>query len=79
MADVERRLSEPAPPEPDLQTVLFAKVVLALMLDQSAGPAGAAPGEHHPARRHPPRHPEGPAGLAGVPAAVYRMSCSATR
>jgi DNA-binding PadR family transcriptional regulator len=37
VADVERWLSEPAPPEPHLQTVLFAKVVLALMLDQSAG------------------------------------------
>jgi len=34
IADVERWLSEPAPPEPHLQTVLFAKVVLALMLDR---------------------------------------------
>ena len=31
-ADVERWLAEPAPPEPDLQSELFAKVVLALML-----------------------------------------------
>jgi DNA-binding PadR family transcriptional regulator len=37
VADVERWLSEPASPEPHLQTVLFAKVVLALMLDRSAG------------------------------------------
>jgi DNA-binding PadR family transcriptional regulator len=37
IADVERWLSEPAPPEPDLQSELFAKVVLALMLDQPAG------------------------------------------
>ena len=35
--DVERWLSEPAAPEPHLQTVLFAKVVLALMLGRSAG------------------------------------------
>ena len=32
IADVERWLAEPAPPEPDLQSELFAKVVLALML-----------------------------------------------
>ena len=36
LADVEQWLSEPAPPEPHLQTVLFAKVVLALMLDRPA-------------------------------------------
>jgi len=36
VADVQRWLSEPAPPEPHLQTVLFAKVVLALMLDRPA-------------------------------------------
>jgi DNA-binding PadR family transcriptional regulator len=35
-ADVERWLAEPAPPEPDLQSELFAKVVLALMLDRPA-------------------------------------------
>ena len=29
-------LAEPAPPEPDLQSELFAKVVLALMLDRPA-------------------------------------------
>src|ERR1700752_5333048 len=34
-AGVERWLGEPAPPEPDLQSELFAKVVLALMLDRS--------------------------------------------
>jgi hypothetical protein len=34
---IEHWLSEPAPPEPHLQTVLFAKVVLALMLDRPAG------------------------------------------
>ena len=34
--DVERWLSEPTPPEPHLQTVLFAKVVLALMLGRPA-------------------------------------------
>ena len=32
IADVERWLAEPVPPEPDLQSELFAKVVLALML-----------------------------------------------
>jgi DNA-binding PadR family transcriptional regulator len=37
IADVEQWLAEPAPPEPHLQTVLFAKVVLALMLGRSAG------------------------------------------
>jgi DNA-binding PadR family transcriptional regulator len=37
VTDVERWLSEPALPEPHLQTVLFAKVVLALMLDRPAG------------------------------------------
>ena len=36
VADVEEWLSEPAPPEPHLQTVLFAKVVLALMLGRPA-------------------------------------------
>jgi DNA-binding PadR family transcriptional regulator len=36
LTDVERWLSEPAPPEPHLQTVLFAKVVLALMLGRPA-------------------------------------------
>jgi DNA-binding PadR family transcriptional regulator len=34
--DVERWLSEPAPPEPDLNSELFAKVVLALLLDRPA-------------------------------------------
>jgi hypothetical protein len=34
---VERWLAEPAPPEPDLQSELFAKVVLALMLGRPAG------------------------------------------
>src|SRR6201996_5001015 len=37
IADVERWLTEPAEPEPDLQSELFAKVVLALMLDRPAG------------------------------------------
>ena len=36
IADVQRWLAEPAPPEPHLQTVLFTKVVLALMLDRPA-------------------------------------------
>src|ERR1700721_694070 len=36
VADVELWLAEPAPPEPHLQTVLFAKVVLALMLGRPA-------------------------------------------
>ncbi len=36
-ADVDRWLAEPAPPEPDLQSELFAKVVLALMLERPAG------------------------------------------
>ena len=35
-ADVDQWLAE-APPEPDLQSELFAKVVLALMLDRPAG------------------------------------------
>ena len=35
-ADVERWLTEPVSPEPDLQSELFAKVVLALMLDRPA-------------------------------------------
>jgi DNA-binding PadR family transcriptional regulator len=37
IADVEQWLKEPAPPEPDLHSELFAKVVLALMLDRPAG------------------------------------------
>jgi DNA-binding PadR family transcriptional regulator len=37
IADVERWLSEPALPEPDLQSELFAKVVLGLLLDRPAG------------------------------------------
>ena len=36
IAEVEQWLAEPAPPEPHLQTVLFSKVVLALMLDRPA-------------------------------------------
>ena len=36
VADVEKWLAEPAPPEPDLQSELFAKVVLALMLGKRA-------------------------------------------
>jgi DNA-binding PadR family transcriptional regulator len=32
IADVEQWLAEPVPPEPDLQSELFAKVMLALML-----------------------------------------------
>jgi DNA-binding PadR family transcriptional regulator len=36
IAEVERWLAEPAPPEPDLQSELFAKVVLALMLGRPA-------------------------------------------
>jgi DNA-binding PadR family transcriptional regulator len=35
-ADVEQWLAEPVPPEPDLQSELFAKVVLALMLGRPA-------------------------------------------
>jgi DNA-binding PadR family transcriptional regulator len=35
-ADVEKWLAEPAPAEPDLQSELFAKVVLALMLGRPA-------------------------------------------
>jgi DNA-binding PadR family transcriptional regulator len=36
-AEVETWLTEPAEPEPHLQSVLFAKVVLALMLGRPAG------------------------------------------
>ena len=36
IADVQRWLAEPAPPEPDLQSELFAKVVLAVMLGHPA-------------------------------------------
>ena len=36
IADVKRWLAEPAPPEPDLQSELFAKVVLAVMLGRPA-------------------------------------------
>ena len=35
--DVDAWLAQPIEPEPHLQTVLFAKVVIALMLDRSAG------------------------------------------
>jgi DNA-binding PadR family transcriptional regulator len=35
--DVERWLSEPAPPEPGLHSVLFTKVVLAVMLGPRPG------------------------------------------
>jgi DNA-binding PadR family transcriptional regulator len=37
VSDVEAWLAEPAEPEPHLQTVLFAKVVLALMSGRDAG------------------------------------------
>ncbi len=36
IADVDQWLAEPTPPEPHLQTVLFTKVVLALMLGHPA-------------------------------------------
>jgi DNA-binding PadR family transcriptional regulator len=36
VSDVETWLAEPVPPEPHLQTVLFVKVVLALMSGRSA-------------------------------------------
>jgi DNA-binding PadR family transcriptional regulator len=36
IAEVERWLAEPAPPEPDLHSELFTKVVLALMLGRPA-------------------------------------------
>jgi DNA-binding PadR family transcriptional regulator len=36
IADVEQWLAEPVPPEPDLQSELFAKVMLALMLGRPA-------------------------------------------
>jgi DNA-binding PadR family transcriptional regulator len=36
VAEVEKWLAEPIPPEPHLQSELFAKVVLALMLDRPA-------------------------------------------
>jgi DNA-binding PadR family transcriptional regulator len=36
VADVERWLAQPVPPEPDLQSELFAKVVLALLLGRPA-------------------------------------------
>jgi len=36
LADVEEWLADPAPPEPDLQSELFAKVVLALLLGRPA-------------------------------------------
>lgn len=36
-AEVESWLADPVEPEPHLQAVLFAKVVLALMLDRDAG------------------------------------------
>ena len=35
--EVHTWLTEPVPPEPHLQTVLFSKVVIALMLDRPAG------------------------------------------
>ena len=37
ITDVERWLAEPVPPEPDLNSELFAKVVLALMLGLADG------------------------------------------
>jgi alpha-1,2-mannosyltransferase len=36
VADVERWLAQPVPPEPDLQSELFAKVILALLLSRPA-------------------------------------------
>src|ERR1700733_1868524 len=47
IADVERWLAQPAPPEPDLTSELFAKVVLALMLARPAnGYLGAQRAAH---------------------------------
>jgi DNA-binding PadR family transcriptional regulator len=54
--EVHAWLSEPAPQEPDLQSGLFAKVAIALLLGQSAdqyldAPTGRAPAAD--ARAHP--------------------------
>ena len=49
--EVDTWLAEPVEPEPHLQTVLFAKVTLALMLGK---PAVGVP--RHPARRPHPAH-----------------------
>ncbi len=66
IADVERWLAEPASPEPDLQSELFAKVVLALMLGRPAQlpgyPAGSAPAAD--ARAHRTQAGRGPARRA---------------
>src|SRR5260370_11318725 len=51
IAEGERWLAEPAPPEPDLQSELFAKVVPALML----GPPADG---YLDAQRAPPLHPK---------------------
>ena len=62
IADVEAWLSEPAPPEPHLQTVLFAKVV-ALSVDDEATSAALA-------ARHKLRFPVGHSADAGKVAAA---------
>ena len=76
IGDVERWLAEPAPPEPDLQSELFAKVELALMLDRPADgyldiqrAAGRASGRAPPWRpvRFAGPAPAGPARLATGP------------
>ena len=70
--------SEPVPPEPHLQTVLFAKVVLALMLGRPAEllpgrPAGGPPAAD--ARAH---RPEAAAARSSTPCSPT-MACTTWR
>ena len=70
--EVEQWLAEPVAPEPHLQTVLFAKVVLALMLGRPAAPL---PGR--PARRASAAHAR--ADRARRSAATWSTPCSPTQ
>ena len=76
VADVEKWLAEPVPPEPDLQSELFAKVVLALHARQAGRqlprrPAGGAPAAD--ARAHRVQRQGGTLDVLLADHALYRL------
>jgi DNA-binding PadR family transcriptional regulator len=76
IADVERWLAEPVPPEPDLQSDLFAKVVLALILGRSADTYLDAQRAAHLQRMRELtdlKHDSDPLGLLLADHALYRL------
>ncbi len=75
MADVERWLAEPVPPEPDLQSELLAKVVLALMLGLADGYLDAQRAAHRQRMRELTdiKHETDQIGVLLADHALYRL------